>query len=138
MRRPSVLPAAFPAVFSLLAAGAFAQPVADFLADSAAGLRTLQTWYVRETGLWRTTGWWNAANAVTVLVRYSKLSGSSEFRPAIANTFKRNSPGRFLNQYYDDEGWWALAWAGAYEWSHDARYLEMAEADLRRYDDSLG
>jgi len=99
----------------------------NFLADSAAGIRTLQTWYISDTGLWRTTNWWNAANAVTVLARYSKLSGSAEFRPAIANTFERNSAGKFLNQYYDDEGWWLLAWAGAYEFSHDTRYLQMAE-----------
>lgn len=115
---------------------------AGFLADSAVGIRALQTWYIRDTGLWRTTNWWNAANAVTVLARYSKLSGSAEFRPAIANTFKRNSGGRFLNQYYDDEGWWALAWAGAYESSHDARYLAMAEtifADMATgWDDTCG
>ena len=30
---------------------------AEFVADSAAGLKTLQTWYVEETGLWKTTGW---------------------------------------------------------------------------------
>src|ERR1017187_2612672 len=114
----------------------------SFLADSAVGIRALQTWYMRDTGLWRTTIWWNAANAVTVLARYSKLSGSSEFRAVIANTFKRNSGGKFLNEFYDDEGWWALAWAGAYESSHDARYLEMAElifADMATgWDDTCG
>jgi predicted alpha-1,6-mannanase (GH76 family) len=124
MRRPSALPAA---LFSLLAAGAVAQPAADFLAHSAAGLKTLQTWYVPETGLWRTTNWWNAANGVTVLVRYSKLSASPEFQSVIANSFDRNAAGKFLNQYYDDEGWWALAWAGAYDLSHEARYLHMEE-----------
>lgn len=100
---------------------------AEFLAESAAGLKVLQTWYVEETGLWKTTGWWNAANALTVLVDYSKLSDAPDFRPAIANTFERNSQKHFLNEYYDDEGWWALGWAGAYELTGDARYLEMAE-----------
>ena len=52
------------------------QVPASFLAVSAVGIRALQTWYIRDTGLWRTTNWWNAANAVTVLARYSKLSGT--------------------------------------------------------------
>jgi predicted alpha-1,6-mannanase (GH76 family) len=115
---------------------------AEFVADSAAGLKALQTWYVQETGLWKTTNWWNAANAVTVLAGYSKLSDTPDFRPTIANTFERNSQKYFLNEYYDDEGWWALGWAGAYELSHDARYLEMAEqifADMAAgWDDTCG
>ncbi len=97
------------------------------IAASAAGVKTLQTWYVEDTGLWKTTGWWNAANAVTVLVNYSRLSNSTDFLPVIANTFERNAHTDFLNKYYDDEGWWALGWAGAYELSHQERYLAMAE-----------
>ena len=102
----------------------------EFVADSAAGLATLQRWYVQETGLWNTTGWWNAANALTMLDDYSKVSDTPDFRAVMANTFERNSNGKFpnfLNEYYDDEGWWALGWAGAYELTHDARYLAMAE-----------
>ena len=99
----------------------------EFTADSAAGVKTLQAWYVEDTGLWKTTNWWNAANAVTMLVNYSKLSDIPDLRSILANTFERNSKKNFLNDYYDDEGWWALAWAGAYELTHDARYLEMSE-----------
>jgi predicted alpha-1,6-mannanase (GH76 family) len=101
---------------------------AEFLAQSADGLKTLQTWYIKETGLWTTTGWWNAANGLTVLDDYAKLSDTPDFRGVMANTFERNSTKHFLNEYYDDEGWWALGWAGAYEITHDARYLEMSEA----------
>src|ERR1035437_2721414 len=118
----------------LLPSAGWAQPTPpdpkramEFVANSAAGLKTLQTWYVEETGRWKTTGWWNAANALTVVVDYSKLSGTPDFRPILANTFERNSQKNFLNEYYDDQGWWALGWAGAYELTHDARYLEMAE-----------
>src|ERR1017187_8772918 len=100
---------------------------AEFVAESAAGLKTLQTWYAEDTGLWKTTNWWNAANAVTMLVNYSKLSDSADFRAILANTFDRNAKKNFLNEYYDDEGWWALGWAGAYEVTHEARYLEMSE-----------
>jgi hypothetical protein len=57
-----------------------AKRAAEFLTDSAAGLKTLQTWYAEETGLWKTTGWWNGANALTVLDDYSKLSDTPDFR----------------------------------------------------------
>jgi len=114
----------------------------NFLADSAVAIQALQTWYTPQTGLWQTTNWWNAANAVTVLVRYSQLSGSAEYRPVIANTFERNRDKNFLNKYYDDEGWWALAWADAYVLTHEARYLEMTEtifADMAAgWDDTCG
>ena len=118
------------------------QAETDFLANSAVAIKALQAWYNPETGLWQTTNWWNAANAVTVLVRFSQLSGSTEYRPAIANTFERNRDKKFLNKYYDDEGWWALAWADAYAMSHEARYLEMSEtifADMAAgWDDTCG
>lgn len=115
---------------------------AEFVANSESGLKALQTSYVDETGLWKTTNWWNAANAVTVLAGYSKLSNTPDFLPTLANTFERNSKKDFLNEYYDDEGWWALGWAGAYELTHDARYLEMSErifADMAKgWDDTCG
>lgn len=34
----------------------------------------------------------------------------------------------FLNDYYDDEGWWALAWIRAYDVTGIEAYLEMAES----------
>jgi len=104
-----------------------AKRAAEFLEDSASGFKTLQSWYAEETGLWKTTGWWNGANALTVMVAYGKLSNRSDLLAVIANTFERNSAKHFLNEYYDDEGWWALGWAGAYELTHDARYLDAAE-----------
>jgi len=105
-----------------------ANRAAEFAVHSAAGLKGLQSWYAEDTGLWKTTNWWNAANAVTMIVNYSKLSDSPDFRAILANTFQRNSSKNFLNEFYDDEGWWALGWAGAYELTHEARYLEMSES----------
>jgi predicted alpha-1,6-mannanase (GH76 family) len=100
----------------------------NFLEEASRGIQTLQGWYNQATGLWTATGWWNSANATTVLVNYSRLSGSGEWKSAIENTFSVNSPKGFLNTYYDDEGWWALAWIGAYDWTGDSRYLGMAES----------
>jgi predicted alpha-1,6-mannanase (GH76 family) len=90
------------------------------------GVQTLQAWYDWRTGLWRTTNWWNAANALTMLVNYSILSGSTVYQPVIENTFSVNASGGFLNDYYDDEGWWALAWIDAYDWTQNLDYLNTA------------
>jgi predicted alpha-1,6-mannanase (GH76 family) len=99
-----------------------------YLEDAGLGMHKLQSWYDAGTGLWRTTNWWNAANATTVLVNYSMVSGSTDYQRAIENTFRLNSAHGFLNQYYDDEGWWALAWIDAYDWTWDGDYLKMARS----------
>lgn len=113
-----------------------AQAAADWSQRTAEAAATLQTWYDPGTGLYRTTGWWNSANAITTLADYAGVVPSKEFDRVFANTFtaaQRKSPG-FLNKYYDDEGWWALAWVDAYDRTHRRRYLTMAEsifADMR-------
>lgn len=94
---------------------------------TALGIQVLQTWYNPDTGLWQTTGWWNAANSMTVLAEYSSLSGSTQYVQALSTTFRANAGGGFLNKYYDDEGWWALAWIASYDKTQDARYLNEAQ-----------
>lgn len=109
---------------SLAAAGV------TYLQNSTNAIHTLQTWYEPSTGLYRTTGWWNSANAITVLVDYARVSKSTEYNALLANTFtaaQKTSPG-FLNKYYDDEGWWALAWIDAYDLTRNKDYLAMAES----------
>ena len=101
---------------------------ASYLTEAALGVEKLQSWYDWRTGLWRTTNWWNAANATTVLVNYSSSSGSTQYQPAVENTFRVNASRGFLNNYYDDEGWWALAWIDAYDWTHNTDYLNMASS----------
>jgi len=108
---------------------AVSTPNAWYLDEAALGIEKLQSWYDWRTGLWRTTNWWNAANATTVLVNYSILSGSAQCLPAVENTFSVNSAHGFLNYYYyDDEGWWALAWIDAYDWTQNTDYLNMASS----------
>lgn len=34
----------------------------------------------------------------------------------------------FINDYYDDEGWWALGWIRAYDVTGNSAYLSMAES----------
>lgn len=97
----------------------------DLRAQTAAGITQLQTWYTPATGLYATTGWWNAANAITTVVNYSIVTGSKKYEGVLANTWKQapSTHADFLNKFYDDEGWWALAWIAAYDKTHEQRYL---------------
>lgn len=91
--------------------------------------KSLQKWYDLQSGLYKTTGWWNAANVITVLADYSKAVPSHDYDFVFSNTLsaaQKKFPG-FINQYYDDEGWWALAWIDVYQQTNDQRYLEAAE-----------
>lgn len=90
----------------------------------------MQQWYVWGTGLYAApAGWWNSANAITVLVNYARVTGDHTWDPAIANTFTAAQETRrdFLNDYFDDDSWWALAWIDAYDLTHNSAYLSMAE-----------
>ncbi len=103
-------------------------------------LDTLQNWYDKETGLYETTSWWNAANALTAIIDYSKITGSKNYLNVIDNSFEickefevempdTNNNWickNFINDYYDDEGWWILAWIKAYELTKNEKYLKMA------------
>jgi len=122
----------------------FAPGAVAYLQRSADAVQALQKWYSPSTGLYQTTGWWNSANSITVLADYSRVSQSKQYRRVIANTFtaaQKTNPG-FLNKFYDDEGWWALAWIDAYDLTRDRKYLFMAEsifADMAAaWDDSCG
>ncbi len=94
---------------------------------AGAGMEALLGWYDDGAGLWRDTGWWNSANALTAIADYALLSGDDRAGSIIANTFDKNSSGNFINDFYDDEGWWALAWVKAYDLTGDSRYLGAAE-----------
>jgi len=123
---------------------AVSPPVSTYLEQSTDAIQTLQGWYTPSTGLFQSTGWWNSANAITVLVDYARVSKTTQYNALIANTFtaaQKTSPG-FLNKYYDDEGWWALAWIDAYDLTRNKDYLSMAEsifADMAAsWDDTCG
>jgi predicted alpha-1,6-mannanase (GH76 family) len=111
-------------------------PVAepDYRTCAAAGITALQRWYDPVSGLWRGIGWWNCANALTAVIRYTGLTGDNRHAGVIATTFtaaQREHAG-FVNDYYDDNGWWALAWVAAFDVTRDRRYLDAAQAIFAR------
>jgi predicted alpha-1,6-mannanase (GH76 family) len=93
-----------------------------------AGIGALQRWYDPATGVWQGTGWWNSANALTAVIRYTKLTGDASQAGVIAATFTaaQRQHADFVNDYYDDNGWWALAWVAAFDMTRDSRYLDAA------------
>lgn len=104
----------------------------NYRQQTALGVKALQAWYSPQTGIWeKPSGWWNAANSLTVLINYEKLSGDTSYYPAISNTFLKAGASQghrnFVNQYYDDSGWWALAWIDAYDLTGNQAYLAEAQ-----------
>ncbi|MGH3251451.1 MAG: glycoside hydrolase family 76 protein [Trebonia sp.] len=102
----------------------------DYRGRAAAGIGALQRWYSPEAGLWESTGWWNAANALTAVIRYIRDTGDQTYLPIIETTFTAAQARHagFINTFYDDNGWWALAWVDAYDLTGDGRYLAAAQA----------
>ena len=128
----AIMMSAVPGVALCLSDAPTAKPdePSKYLQESANGIEALQSWYNSASGLYNTTGWWNSANAITVLGDYSMAANTQKFSAALANTFtaaQTTSPG-FINNYYDDEGWWALAWVNAYDLTHTPQYLQMAQS----------
>jgi predicted alpha-1,6-mannanase (GH76 family) len=102
------------------------QPGDDFNANTAIAAAALQEWY-NPKGLWDTTGWWNAANCVEAIENVIVAENGGPYLKILDQTFRENSRTNFLNEYYDDEGWWALAWIRAFDLTGEARYLNMSK-----------
>ena len=96
------------------------------------GTQTLQGWYVQGSGLYeKPTDWWNSANAITVLVDYSRVTDTTQYLSAVENTFKKANKAygttNFINDSNDDEAWWAVAWIDAWDLTKKPAYLAMAQ-----------
>ena len=102
-------------------------PGDDFNADTAAGMSALQQWYDSTNGQWNSTGWWNAANCLEAVENALFVNNSRQYLTVISNTFAQNSGGDFLDNYYDDDGWWANAWIRAFDETGNSSYLNMAQ-----------
>lgn len=106
-----------------------------FAQRARAGIDALLTLYDGRTGLWQRSGWWNAANALRCIVDYMTRTGDRRYAEIIATTFAKNRRGGFLNEFYDDEGWWGLTWIAAYRLTRERAYLQAAQV---LFDDMCG
>jgi predicted alpha-1,6-mannanase (GH76 family) len=116
----------------------------DYRGHAAAGAQALQRWYCWWTGCWRTTGWWNSANALNALIAYTSRTGDQTHLHVIKRTFRsaRRQHRDFLVKFYDDNGWWGLAWVAAYDLTGETRYLDAARTIFANmvtgWDDTCG
>ncbi len=103
-------------------------PEPEYRVWAEQAVAALQRWYKPRTGLWKTAGWWNSANALTAVIQHSQRTGERRYLYVIETTHRRAhrvNPG-FTNEYYDDDGWWALAWIAAFDLTGEMTYLDLA------------
>jgi predicted alpha-1,6-mannanase (GH76 family) len=100
--------------------------------NARTAIEELQKSYDPSTGLYNGL-WWNSANVITMLADFQEYLPSyiSDVNARVFPTTLTVAPqssgfGAFLNSYYDDELWWALAWIKVYDVTQDAKYLDMA------------
>jgi len=77
--------------------------------------------------------WWQSGNMLETIAKFGLQDPS--FKPTalsiISNTYakSRNQFGYkdWKNDYYDDMGWWAMAWIASYDLTGDTKYLDSAK-----------
>ena len=93
----------------------------------------LAGWYTTSTGLWNMNDWWTSANQLETVIDYSRETGDPTYTSEIDNTFVKNEAGDFDHfGFYDDDGWFAIAWIKAYDLTHQQKYLDMAKTIFQR------
>jgi len=103
----------------------------DYLSEITPTINGLQQWYSTDTGIWGGNLWWNCAS---VLTTFADLQGRfpnfHNINPIIDATYNHaaTSAGHpdYINDYYDDELWWCLAWIHVYDITNDTKYLNTA------------
>lgn len=114
-----------------------------YLTNAETALDYLQTFYNESDGLWH-TNWWQSANQLTTVA--NMVDGGSEKASNISaslfpNIFtqaqdynivnnhntKRQTETPWTNSFYDDEGWWAMAWIRVYDVTGNETYLEASK-----------
>lgn len=125
------------ALYGSARAAVAGSPCKDLRSRALAAMPVLYGWYDAPSGLFNGNEgvgeWWTGANMVEVTIDLMRETGDSQYLPVVTRSFEQAAKSYpyadddFLNEYYDDEGWWALAWIKAYDLLHDAKYLDQAK-----------
>jgi len=105
-----------------------AYTISNYRSYTDTSMGALQGMYNTSTGLWLHALWWQQATALETTIDYSLLTHTTKYTDDIAITFNHNKSNNFLDNFYDDEGWWAITWIKAYDLTHRINYLNMARA----------
>ncbi|KAJ4335137.1 hypothetical protein N0V95_008979 [Ascochyta clinopodiicola] len=106
---------------------------ADYASDAESAIKLLQDkWYNTETGLWDDM-WWQSGNIVETIAKFGKQD--EDFKQAaidiVSNTYAKSGNQKgykaWKNDFYDDEGWWAMGWIASYDLTGDKKYLDTAK-----------
>lgn len=109
-------------------------PGEDFTREDTRALKAVASFYSGPNGNFytgSTAGWWTSANAVEAAAGSVETLQGLSFEYLLKETFDKNltsQSGNYLNNFYDDEGWWANAWVRAYDLTGDTTYLSMAQS----------
>lgn len=82
-------------------------------------------------GLWGGS-WWQSAILMASLADISSLNSdyNGTYFDTYSNTYSNapsfNSYTGFIDNFYDDEGWWGNAWLTVYDLTQDPDYLNLA------------
>jgi predicted alpha-1,6-mannanase (GH76 family) len=88
---------------------------------------------------WWPSSWWNSAVAMQTIEDYMLRTGDRSYVAQMDDTFEKDKGtfaggvlsgdpllGNFTSRAIDDSEWWGLTWIGAYDVTHDPKYLDMA------------
>ncbi|WP_455638204.1 glycoside hydrolase family 76 protein [Parabacteroides sp.] len=124
----------------LLSLAAYGKEGSPFTEKMNNSLQRSLSWRNDTTGIWESAGWWNSANVLTAVIRYAEVTQDKNLYPVIDDVFEKSKHyqvksedgthshycDNYINDYYDDEGWWALAWIEAFKLTGKQKYLDMA------------
>ncbi len=103
-----------------------AYTISNYRSFTDTSMMALQGMYNPSTGQWLHALWWQQATAMETTIDYSLLTHTTTYTADIAITFDHNKSNNFFDNFYDDEGWWAITWIKAYDLTHSINYLNMA------------
>ena len=78
--------------------------------------------------------WWQSGNILEAIAQFGVQD--PDFKPVamniVANTYVKSpdqhGAKQWTNKFYDDMGWWAMAWIASYDLTGDQKYLNSAKA----------
>ncbi len=124
--------------FCIFSTNVYAKSVSE---NFNAGIIQLMQFYDTRSGLWQDSncikggacrandgnGFWYWANAQHLIADYQLLTSESSNTDSMYKTMKKNKDDILGADYFDDEGWWALAFIASYKATHNVDYLYAAE-----------
>ena len=109
------------------------QSSTTFATNAQMAISQLQQSYNYSSGLYGDNLWWNSANVITMLADFQEYFPSyvEQITATVFSNTLNVAPSitgntNFLNWYYDDELWWALAWIKVFDVTNGSQYLDAA------------